>query len=304
MANKFSHYIWLFDTILNNKRISLKEIEYKWEKSPYYDGKKISRSTFIRWKECAESIFDINIECEDGGEYCYYIEDNEEINKSNDLRVWLLEHYHISNILNDSMSIRNKILTENIPSSRNFLEEITSAIKNNFAIRFTYHKFDIADAEHEIIGLPLCLKQYKQRWYVLLQKDNDDIRIYALDRISNLNTDPEIIIVNKLNNNVSTYWDNYYGIYTHKDNKPVDVKFKVTPRYAKFLRSLPLHHSQNEVETTDEYSIFTYFLCIERDFIQEILSNGTDIEVLEPLSLRQDITDTINKMLGLYKDEK
>ena len=54
MASKLSHYIWLFDTILHNKRISQKEIEKKWEMSPFYDGKKLSRSTFVRWKEKAE----------------------------------------------------------------------------------------------------------------------------------------------------------------------------------------------------------------------------------------------------------
>jgi predicted DNA-binding transcriptional regulator YafY len=67
------------------------------------------------------------------------------------------------------------------------------------------------------------------------------------------------------------------------------------------LRSLPLHHSQKEVETSEDFSIFAYYLCIERDFISEILSNGTDIEVLEPQSLRDNISTTIRNMLGKYE---
>jgi hypothetical protein len=302
MASKLSHYIWLFDTILHNKRISQKEIEKKWELSQFYDGKKLSRSTFVRWKETAEEIFDINIECENKGDYCYYIEDNDKINKANDLRVWLLDNYQISNILNSSISIRDKIITENNPSAKNFLFEITTAIKEDSALQFTYKKYGEKDIEEETIyGLPICLKQYKQRWYMLLQKGTDTIRIYGLDRISNLEIVPNTENTPKMDITPATYWDNYYGIYTHKDKNPEVVKLKVSPKYTKFLRSLPLHHSQKEVETNEDFSIFSYFLCIERDFISEILSNGTDIEVLEPQSLRDEVSTTIRKMLGKYE---
>ena len=302
MASKLSHYIWFFDTILHSKRISQKEIEKKWELSPFYDGKKLSRSTFVRWKETAEEIFDINIECENKGEYCYYIEDNEKINKANDLRVWLLDNYHISNILNNSMSIRDKIITENNPSAKNFLQEITTAIKEDSALQFIYKKYGEKDEEEETIyGFPLGLKQYKQRWYMLFQKGIDTIRIYGLDRISNLEIVPNTEHTPKIDITPATYWDNYYGVYTNTDKMPEIVKLKVSPRYTKFLRSLPLHHSQKEVEKNEDFSIFTYQLCIERDFISEILSNGTDIEVLEPQSLREEVSATIRKMLGKYE---
>jgi len=304
MANKLSSYIWLFDTIFKHKRISFKEIKKKWQQSEYYDGKNISRSTFIRWKESAESIFDINIECEDGGEYCYYIEDNDKINKANDLRVWLLGNYHISNILNSSMEIRDKIITENIPSARNYLLEITTAIKENSAIEFTYKKFeDKSIKEEKILGIPLCLKQYKQRWYVLLQKGTETLRIYGLDRITALEIIPNNNNTPKMDIDPSKYWENYYGIFTHKNNKPKKIKLKVSAKYTKFLRTLPLHHSQKEVETNEDFSIFTYYLCIERDFVSEILSNGTDIEVLEPKSLREEVSSTIKQMLGMYEKE-
>lgn len=101
----------------------------------------------------------------------------------------------------------------------------------------------------------------------------------------------------------SKYWENYYGIFTHKNNKPKKIKLKVSAKYTKFLRTLPLHHSQKEVETNEDFSIFTYYLCIERDFVSEILSNGTDIEVLEPKSLREEVSSTIKQMLGMYEKE-
>jgi predicted DNA-binding transcriptional regulator YafY len=204
--------------------------------------------------------------------------------------------------LNSSISIRDKIITENNPSAKNFLFEMTTAIKEDSALQFTYKKYGEKDIEEETIyGLPICLKQYKQRWYMLLQKGTDTIRIYGLDRISNLEIVPNAENTPKVDIKPATYWDNYYGIYTHKDKNPEVVKLKVSPKYTKFLRSLPLHHSQKEVETNEDFSIFSYFLCIERDFISEILSNGTDIEVLEPQSLREEVSATIRKMLGKYE---
>lgn len=50
-----------------------------------------------------------------------------------------------------------------------------------------------------------------------------------------------------------------------------------------------MHHSQKEIETTDEYSIFRYYLSPTFDFVQEILSHGYGVEVLAPKHLRDEI---------------
>ena len=55
-------------------------------------------------------------------------------------------------------------------------------------------------------------------------------------------------------------------------------------------RTLPLHHSQQELETSETskgYSIFTYYLTPNYDFIHDLLYFGEDVEVLEPLILRK-----------------
>ena len=79
------------------------------------------------------------------------------------------------------------------------------------------------------------------------------------------------------------------------------IKLKVSAGQANYLRSLPLHHSQREMLTTDKYSIFELELCPTYDFYQEILRNGEKIEVLEPLWLRKEIAGEIEKMWNKYK---
>jgi predicted DNA-binding transcriptional regulator YafY len=63
---------------------------------------------------------------------------------------------------------------------------------------------------------------------------------------------------------------------------------------------LPLHISQEEIETHRDHSIFAYDLAPDYDFKQDILSYGDTVEVLEPAQLRESISTTINKLKELY----
>ena len=72
-------------------------------------------------------------------------------------------------------------------------------------------------------------------------------------------------------------------------------------KQAAYFRSLPLHTSQKEIEATPDHSIFEYKLKPTYDFEQEILSHREDVEVLEPVSLRETIKQSIMKMAKLYQ---
>ena len=52
------------------------------------------------------------------------------------------------------------------------------------------------------------------------------------------------------------------------------------------MKSLPLHHSQEELEVAENYTTFGYYMAPAYDFIQEIMAHGDDIEVIAPLWLR------------------
>ena len=82
------------------------------------------------------------------------------------------------------------------------------------------------------------------------------------------------------------------------------VKLKVSAGQANYLRSLTLHQTQKEIERTDEYSIFTVRLRPTFDFRQEILSQGCDIEVLEPKWFRDEIAEISKHMWNKYKNDK
>ena len=83
--------------------------------------------------------------------------------------------------------------------------------------------------------------------------------------------------------------------------KSQQVLLKVYGKQVRYFRSLPLHSSQEEIETHRDHSVFAYNLAPDFDFKQDILSFGDTIEVLEPATLRNSIAHSIEILSQLYK---
>ena len=96
------------------------------------------------------------------------------------------------------------------------------------------------------------------------------------------------------------YFDGCFGVIVSQDVEPQTVKLKVSAKQANYIRDLKMHESQEEIERNKEYSIFKYFIRPTFDFQQEILWNGENMEVLEPLWLRKEIAGIIKRMWNKY----
>ena len=127
--------------------------------------------------------------------------------------------------------------------------------------------------------------------------------IYALDRVQWLGLTDKGFKYPK-NFNAEEYFEDCFGIISDQNIKVETVKFKVSAGQANYLRSLTLHQTQREIERTDEYSIFTVRLRPTFDFRQEILSQGSDIEVLEPKWFRDEVAEISKHLWNKYKDDK
>ena len=100
------------------------------------------------------------------------------------------------------------------------------------------------------------------------------------------------------------FFEGCFGIIAEQSVKIQPVKLKVSAGQANYIRDLKMHESQEEIERNEEYSIFTFNLRPEFDFQQELLRNGEDMEVLEPLWLRKEIAGKIKRMWNKYKEDK
>ena len=123
--------------------------------------------------------------------------------------------------------------------------------------------------------------------------------MYALDRMLEVEILPDLF---KLPDGLDAkaWFQSLYGVRKYDDMKPQQVILKVYGKQVRYFRSLPLHSSQEEVETHRDHSIFAYNLAPDYDFKQDILSFGDTVEVLEPIGLRQSITEIVQKMTNHY----
>ena len=93
--------------------------------------------------------------------------------------------------------------------------------------------------------------------------------------------------------NADAFFSTRYGVLQYEGEKTERIKIRTSAHQANYFRTLPLHSSQKEIEKTDTYSIFTYHLTPNWDFVHDLLYYGDAVEVLEPESLRSAIADII-----------
>ena len=299
--NLLNKYVWLVETIYKAKKISFKEINKRWLDNDLSEGKEMSIRTFHKWRQTIEEMFGLIIENETGGQYRYYIENADELNNGS-MRSWLFNTLTVSNLMMESVSIKDKILFEEIPDGEQYLPVIIEALKKNTVLEMTYQSY-WRDEANTFTVEPYCIKAFKQRWYLVARSPAlDRIMIYALDRVHQL--EPTAIHFNYPEDfKAKDYFDECFGIIANSKCKVETVKLKVSAGQANYLRSLTLHKTQTEIERDDEYSIFTVRLRPTYDFRQEILSMGSDVEVLSPKWFRDDMAVISKHMWNKYKND-
>jgi hypothetical protein len=300
--NLLNKYVWLVETIYKAKRISFEEINRRWLDNDMSEGKPLSIRTFHKWRNVIEEMFGLIIENENGGQYRYYIQNDDEL-KSGSMRSWLFNTLTVSNLMMDNVSIKDKILFEEIPDGEQYLPDILEALKKNLVIGLTYQSYT-RDEAYTFEVEPYCLKAFKQRWYLVGRSPYKNmIMIYSLDRVKWLGLTDKNFKYPK-NFNPEEFFDDCFGIIADQKIGVETVKLKVSAGQANYLRSLTLHQTQKEIERTDEYSIFTVRLRPTFDFRQEVLSQGCDLEVLEPTWFRDEVAEISKHMWNKYKDDK
>ena len=298
--NLLNKYVWLVETIYKAKKITYEDINQRWLDNDMSESKPLPIRTFHKWRQAIEEMFGLIIENENSGQYRYYIQNSEEL-KSGSMRSWLFNTLTVSNLMMDSVSIKDKVLFEEIPDGEQYLPVILESLKKNLVLSMTYQSYSRDEANTFEVE-PYCLKAFKQRWYLVAHSPYlNKIMIYALDRVKWLGLTDKSFKYPK-NFYPEEFFDDCFGIIADQKVKVETVKLKVSAGQANYLRSLTLHQTQKEIERTDEYSVFTVRLRPTFDFRQEVLSQGCDIEVLEPEWFRKEVAEVSKHMWNKYKE--
>lgn len=294
----FKEYIWLLNTIHQTGKISFADINKKWLRTEMSGGVEISRTTFNRHKDAIEDIFGVIIDCDKKDSFKYYIA-NKSVLSEDTIQNWMLSSMTVHTAVQEGVSLQKRILLENIPSGYKYLQSILGAMKTNNCIAFTYQKYNDAEAKMYPEAEPYCLKLYKQRWY-MLTKVKQQFRTFSLDRIKHLEILAKSFQLDK-DFDAEEFFHDYFGVFRDEATPPQEIVIRASKAERPYLRDLPLHHSQKETATTEEYSDFSYYLSPSDDFIGEILRKKDRLCVISPIELREKVLKNIKEMEKNYK---
>ena len=291
-------YIWIIETLQRYGRITRQELNRQWLLSSFSDGQPMARRTFYNYREGILEVFNMEIEC-DTSTFEYYIKGDSDGQMSN-VQNWLLNSAMMSGMLSESRTIGDRIVIDEVPSARANLALIISAMKENRRISFTYRPYSRVNATRNVVVEPYFVRLFKQLWYVVGYNLKDKkVKTYSLDRMSDSTIRTETFSLPE-GLDPRHYFDNNFGIMESR-GEPKTVELRATATQAKYLRALPLHHSQREVAVHDNYSIFSYRLLLTYDLTKEILSMGPSVTVISPPELIASIKHDLRAMNENYK---
>ncbi len=255
-----------------------------------------SKRTFQRDLKEIRNIFGVDIEYSKS-QKGYFILQNE-MENMNFQR--MIEAFDMFNSLNLAQDLKPFIhLEKRRPQGTENLYGLLHAIKNKLQIKFSYQKFwedelSIRTAE------PYALKEFKNRWYVLAKDMTDErIKSFALDRLTNLD------ITKKLFDYPKTFdvEENYrycFGIISPNGMKPEEIILSFDSHQGKYIKSLPLHDTQQIITDDDKELRIKLKLCITFDFVMELLSYGETMKVIKPKSLIKEIKQSHERAANIY----
>lgn len=301
--NQTNKLVWIIETIYKAGKITFEDLNRKWiDNVDLSGGEEMLKRTFHKWKWSIFDTFGLVIECEKAAPYRYYIENVDDM-KRGSIENWLLSTYSVSNSLIESKSIKDRIILEEIPSGREYLDPIIDAMKKNHFIHITYYNYWREDNREHYL-MPLCVKLFRQRWYMVgrIWPSGKDI-LFSLDRMRDFRLSSHTFEYPE-DFSPQEYFDGCFGIIPDKKCKVEDVLIKVNAGQANYMRDLPMMDNQQEIERNEEYSTFKIHVRPTFDFQQELLWNREELEVLEPLWLRKEIVGAVKRMWNKYKEDK
>ena len=257
----------------------------------------ISQRTFQRDLIDIRSIYNIDIQYNRSSK-TYYIEEEDETGVYDRI----FEAVDTINALNVTESVSKYIdFEKRKPKGTEHLYGIIHALKNTIELQFMYQKF--WDASPSLRKFqPFALKDFNNRWYVI-GKDLKDNRIktFSLDRISLLQfTDIRYKVPTDFN--IQRFFEFSFGIINPDDLVPEEIVLSFDAHQGKYIKTLPIHHSQKVLIDTDKELQISLFLSPTYDFKMEVLSYGNRVKVLSPTSFVEEIKAELKETLQFYSE--
>ncbi len=260
------------------------------------DDLKFTKRTFLRDKVAISKVLKTSIIYRRSTN-TYAIDDDNEDELQEDVfdNLLLVEAYR------NVKGKKNVMLFEQRKSrGLHWLSGLVHAITHQKLITLNYTKFWEGVPYKKVLE-PYAVKEFKNRWYLLAHEKNDDkyfIKTFGLDRISDLEIAPSTFKPKKYD--AEKDFENSFGIISTLNEMPEKIILSFDSDQGSYIKTLPLHHSQEIlVDDDDEFRIKLILVPIY-DFEREILSHGSSVKIISPLSFKNHLKSEVKKMMNNF----
>jgi predicted DNA-binding transcriptional regulator YafY len=215
-------------------------------------------------------------------------------------------------MLDENVGVQDRILIESVPSGNTYLKRIIKAMHDSRRIMITYRRYGAAAANSFSVA-PYCVKLFKRRWYVLARMErpsynhedgkNYSMAVFSLDRIENVELQQEKFVMDP-DFDANEFFGECFGIVVGDGTLPERIVLRAYGMEPHYMRDLPLHHSQREINATEEYTDFELYMRPTSDFKGHLMSRGEWLQVISPKWLAEDMQNWLQAAMNRYKNEK
>lgn len=247
----------------------------------------VSLRTLQRDIATIDELFHITIKCDASG--YYHVSERDGI--SDEYESLLLNFELLSSIDSDSLLQKYVLSEHHRPAFRVDISEVLNAIRNCHPVDFDYTLFRHGNKMIRKSVEPYFLKESQQRWYLVGYDSDGKLKTFGMDRIFSLSVLCDRTFRRKDDIDIPALFRECYGIWNDPDMPVEEIVLKYDAVDGAFLKTMPLHHTQEILSDTGEGIIVRVRLRITNDFVMALLSRSRSLEVISPRHLRERIRD-------------
>lgn len=179
--------------------------------------------------------------------------------------------------------------------------DLLRAVEKSHPIEFDY-KLVRHDGKivHKAVE-PYFLKESQQRWYLAGYDDKGILKVFGIDRISSLIVHCDRHFARNRSLDIPALFRESYGIWNNPDDPVEEIILKYDSLDGAFIKTLPLHHTQQIISETPDSLTIKLNLRITNDFVMDILSRSRSVEVIAPQHLRERVNKVWQEALERNK---
>lgn len=305
---KLNKCIYIIKLLKQRGKMTRQEINDEMSRR-WPDEQELSRSSFGRYLEFIRMNFPFTVSFSQATKL--YSLNYKGVDKGNeDIFQYLLSMFDIEASAPLLLKHQDRIHRIEDITGTDKLDIILQAIDKHRGVECDYQSFTRCTKKHRIF-IPVFLTSWEGRWYCVAEvttHPESEPYTYALERMSDIRLTREHYYP-RYKGAYNDYFKDSYGIQgASHDDTPFDIVIKAYGAQVGYLRSKPIHPSQEELVCKEENdnvkeATFKFHLTPCYNFYQQLLWHRESIEVLEPQDIRDDMKRITEKINNRYIKE-